>query len=292
MILSMTGFGGGEVTENGTAARAEVSSVNGRFLDLKVKLPKFLAEYENDIRKIAQDYIDRGRVNVNVNVNVSGERAAGVRVDYELADRYAALAREFSERFGIANGLDARSLLTMPDVLVWEDDAVDGESLWSVARKAVVAAFENHRAMRGREGDAIGADMRTRLGNLGDRIGAVERRAPGIVKANTDRLRKKIETLVGSDSFDEVRFAMELAVYADRLDITEECVRFRSHTALFLAELDRERTSGRKLSFILQEMNREVNTIGSKVMDADTAAIVVLMKDELEKMREQAENME
>jgi uncharacterized protein (TIGR00255 family) len=134
--------------------------------------------------------------------------------------------------------------------------------------------------------------VEARLGTIGAHIDEIESRAPEIVKANTARLRKKIESLVGSDTFDEVRFATEVAMYADRVDVTEECVRFRSHNALFLREIGQKKTSGRKLSFLLQEMNREANTIGSKIMDAGIAGIVVLVKEDLEKMREQAENME
>lgn len=292
VVRSMTGFGSAEAAENGTSVKVEVSSVNGRFLDLKVKLPKYLNEYENELKKLAQEYIERGRVTVTVNMIVSSEKASAVRVDSTLAARYVDMAQELADRHGIENGIDARTLLTLPDILVWDEDTVDGESLWETTRRAAVAAFEAHRAMRGREGEAIGRDVSARLEAIGCRLDEIERRAPEIVSSNTVRVRKKIESLVGNGAFDEVRFAMEVALYADRIDITEECVRFRSHNSLFLRELGQEKTSGRKLSFLLQEMNREANTIGSKIMDAGITGIVVLIKEELEKMREQTENME
>lgn len=288
----MTGFGSAEAADNGTTVKVEVSSVNGRFLDLKVKLPRYLNEYENELKKIAQEYIERGRVTVTVNMTVASEKAAAVRVDAELTARYVEMARELADRHGIVNGMDARTLLSLPDILVWDEDPIDGGSRWEIARKAVAAAFDAHRVMREQEGEAIGRDVNARLAAISRHIEDIERRAPEIVAVNTARLRKKIESLVGSETFDEMRFATEVALYADRIDITEECVRFRSHNALFLRELGQAKTSGRKLSFLLQEMNREANTIGSKIMDAGVAGTVVLIKEELEKIREQTENME
>jgi uncharacterized protein (TIGR00255 family) len=288
----MTGFGSAKAAENGTSVKVEVSSVNGRFLDLKVKLPRYLNEYENELKKIAQEYIERGRVTVTVNMTVASDKASSVRVDTELAARYVKMARELADRHGIENGMDARTLLTLPDIFVWDEDALGGGFLWEITLRAAVAALDAHRAMREREGEAISRDVSARLETIGRRLDEIERRAPEIVSANTARLRKKIESLVGNGAFDEVRFAMEVALYADRIDITEECVRFRSHNALFLRELGQEKTSGRKLSFLLQEMNREANTIGSKIMDAGIAGIGVLIKEDLEKMREQTENME
>ncbi len=288
----MTGFGSAEAVENGTSVKVEVQSVNGRFLDLKVKLPKCFYEYEGEIRKIAQDYIERGRVHVNVTMTVAGERASAVKLDYDLAERYVKLARELADRHGIENSMDARTLLSLPDILSWEEEGQSVETQWEMGKKAAIAAFESHRAMREKEGAAIGQDVRNRLETINRHIDTIATRAPEVIKANTARLRKRIENLLGSDTLDEVRFAMEVALYADRLDITEECVRFRSHNALFAQEISQKKTSGRKLSFLLQEMNREANTIGSKVMDADIAGVVVLIKEELEKMREQTENME
>ncbi|MHB9030033.1 MAG: YicC/YloC family endoribonuclease [Candidatus Latescibacterota bacterium] len=293
MIRSMTGFGSAEVIEGGTSVKVEIHSVNGRFLDLKVKLPKYFYEYEGELRKIAQEHIDRGRVNVNMTVNMSSARAAAVRLDYDLAARYMELTNELAHRHSLECRMDARTLISLPDILAWDDeDTASAESQWEMARRAAVAAFEAHRAMREKEGEAIGHDVRHRLDNINLHLAEIEKRAPEVVRTNTARLRKKIESLIGSDTFDEVRFAMEVALYADRLDITEEIVRFRSHNKLFAQELLQPKTSGRKLSFLLQEMNRETNTIGSKVMDAEVAGVVVLIKEELEKMREQTENME
>ncbi|MDP2982565.1 MAG: YicC/YloC family endoribonuclease [Candidatus Latescibacter sp.] len=292
MIRSMTGFGSAEAVENGTSVKVEVHSVNGRFLDLKMKLPKSFSEYEGEIRKIAQDYIERGRVHVTVSLNVTGLRASSVRVDYQLAERYVKLAEELASLHGIENRMDARTLLSLPEILTWKEEDTSTESLWGLAKKAALAAFESHRAMRESEGAAIGRDFRNRLDNVHSHILEIEKSIPRIIETNTARFRKRIESLVGSDTFDEIRFNMEVALYADRVDITEECVRFKSHHDLFVKELAQKKSSGKKLSFLLQELNREVNTMGSKVMDAGIAGVVVSIKEDLEKMREQGENME
>jgi uncharacterized protein (TIGR00255 family) len=202
------------------------------------------------------------------------------------------MAGELSHLYGIQNTIDSRTLLTLPEILTWEEDGISEESQWELAKKAVVAAFESHRGMRDNEGATIGADVRARLDRIFGYIGDIEKHIPRIIENNTVRFRKRIESLIGSDTVDAMRFNMEVALYADRVDITEECVRFRSHYDLFIRELDQKKTSGKKLSFLLQELNREVNTIGSKIMDADVAGVVVLIKEELEKMREQTENME
>lgn len=292
MIRSMTGFGRSEFVENGTRVTVEVSSVNSRFFDLKAKLPRALAEYEDRLRKIVQEYVERGRVNVTVSVCEPGERARQMAIDTTVADRYAAMAGELAERYGIESGLDGRTLLGMPEVITWREESSDTGELWAKAEQALRPALDAHHQMRETEGAAMGDDFDRRLAILGETITEIRRLAPEVATANAERLRAKIESLIGADTFDEQRFAMEIAIYADKVDITEECVRFASHCDQFAAELAADKASGRKLSFLLQEMNREANTIGSKITDAGIAQTVVRIKEELEKMREQAENME
>jgi uncharacterized protein (TIGR00255 family) len=292
LIRSMTGFGSAEAVENGTSVKVEVHSVNGRFLDLKMKLPKSVSEYEGELRKIAQEYIERGRVHVTVSLNMAGLRASSVRIDYELAEKYVKLAEEFGNLYGIESKMDARTILTLPEILSWDEERLGVESQWELTKKAAVAAFESHRAMRENEGAVIGRDVSNRLEKVYSLILEIENSIPRIIEANTFRFRKKIESLIGSDTLDTMRFNMEVALYADRVDITEECVRFKSHHDLFVRELSQKKSSGKKLSFLLQELNRETNTMGSKIMDAEVAGIVVSIKEDLEKMREQVENME
>lgn len=292
MVLSMTGFGRGERSYNGTTVTVEVHSVNGRYCDVRVRLPREMMDYESALRGIAQEYVTRGKVNVTVNVDRGSGRLQSMRADVELAAKYYYISREIADRCGIENTMSVSSLMSMPDVIVNDDSEEDVESLWEQIEGASREAFEVHGTMRGREGEKLAADLLERLGTISTLIGDIEKLVPEVIQANRERFRKRLETLLNADEFDEMRFTMEAAVLSDRLDVTEECVRFRSHNEQFAGELKAEKASGRKLVFLLQEMNREANTIGSKIMDASTAQTVVRIKEEIEKMREQAENME
>ena len=261
-------------------------------MDVRLKLPKALYEYESELRKIAQEYIKRGKVYLTINHSRVAGRGEGLGVDTGVADKYIELSRELAQRYTIENNMDAKTLMTFSDVIVGKEDEFGDGELWGITQKVVHSALEIHTAMRAEEGTAIGRDIKTRLDTITEYLKRIETRAPGIIETNKERLRKKIDTLIGNDTVDEIRLAMELTLYADRVDVTEECVRFRSHNKQFAREFARDVTSGKKLGFLLQEMNREANTIGSKIMDADIAQIVVQIKEELEKMREQAENME
>jgi len=291
LIRSMTGFGKAEHTEGGLCVTVEVSSVNGRFFDLRVKMPKALNQYENELRATVQRYIGRGRVTVSVFVDQPELLAEQLDFNEALVERYIRLAEGISAKYGIENNLDVRTLLNLPQIVSFEDNGFDPDDVWGRVREALVPALEAHAAMREKEGAALRDDMVKRLSAIHGYVEEIEKLAPEAVEANKERLRAKIEGLLGPD-FDETRFSMEVALYADRVDITEECVRLRSHCEQFDGELSGERTSGRKLSFLLQEMNREANTIASKSQDARISQIVVRIKEELERMREQAENME
>ena len=288
----MTGFGKAEFSEDGIRITAEVQSVNSRFLDLKMKLPRFMNEFESDVREIVQKSIGRGRVFLGVTVDMPELRASCTDVDFGLASKYLEIAREMSSRFGINGDIDVHSLISLPDVLKHSDDDIDATDRLDRIYSTIQSALEAHGKMREKEGSAIGADIEARLALLGEMIESVEKSAPEIIEANTARLRKKIEALLEPGKFDEGRFAMEVSLYADRVDVTEECVRFRSHCVLFAKEIKAPKTSGKKLSFLLQEMNREANTITSKALDASISHVVVRIKEELERMREQVENME
>ena len=292
MVRSMTGFGKAEFDENGIKIAVEIQSVNSRFLDLKTRLPKFLNEYENELRKITQRFIERGRISITINFDQVGSRSGNISVDYELAERYAQLSGEIASRYNIKDGLDTRSLLLMPDVLKFETESSDSEEKWNSIRNVVITAFNAHTVMREKEGEAIGGDVSMRLSVVLGIVREIEAKAPEIITENTEKLRGKIENLLLNGEFDETRFVMEIATYANRVDTTEECIRFQSHCDLFLKEITGKKTSGKKLSFLLQEMNREINTIASKASNAEISQMAVRVKEELEKMREQVENME
>jgi uncharacterized protein (TIGR00255 family) len=292
MIRSMTGFGKAEYNGGGIMIAAEVHSVNSRFLDLKLKLPGALNEYELEIRKMVQDSLTRGRVTVTVNIDEPAARANNLRINFDIAGRYAALAREMQERLGIPGGLDTRSIMSLPDVISYADEGRSSEQLWNLSRAIVQQAIDANIAMRVQEGTLMGADVESRLALVRSHMDTIRMRAPELVALNTARLREKIQKLIDVDRIDEQRIVMEIALYADRVDVTEECVRYGSHGDEFEKELKTGRASGKKLSFLLQEMNREANTIASKANDAGISQLVVLIKEEQEKMREQIENME
>lgn len=292
MILSMTGFGKAEYSQNGSSIAVEVYSLNGRFLDVRTKLPRALFPYESELRKIAQEYIKRGKVTITVNVAKESARADAMEIDFKLADKYVGMSREIAERYGLDSAIDVRTLMTLPEIFTGNENGEENGGLWDKAEKTIREALEAHRAMRCEEGATLGSDIRERLLTIDDCLNRIKNRAGDIAEVNRQRLRKKIESLLGSDTFDEIRFAMDIALYAERVDVTEECVRFRSHIEQFSHELDNETTSGKKLLFLLQEMNREANTIGSKTMDTECTQTVILIKEELEKIREQAENTE
>ena len=271
---------------------AEVHSVNSRFLDIKLKLPNMLLEFEHDIRKLIQAATSRGRLTLVVHLDEPSARANSLRVNFDIADRYLAIARELNERFGLADGLDTRGVMSLPDVLSYTENTSAVERIWGLSRNVIREALTAHTAMREREGAAMGADVTGRLKTIRGHLKSVEERAPQAVEANTARLREKIEKLIDTEKIDENRITFEVSLYADRVDITEECVRYKSHCNAFEHELENRKVSGKKLSFLLQEMNREANTIASKSNDASISQLVVLIKEEQEKIREQVENME
>ncbi len=292
MIRSMTGFGKAEFIENGTKVDVEVHSVNGRFLDIKLKLPRILYAHEGELRNIVRKYIDRGRVSITLSIDQHSVRINNMNVDFDLAEKYVLLAEEISKRCNISARIDARALFSMPDILKSGEDEIDAATIWDITVKAIKAALESHKNMREQEGFTIGVDIAERIAVIKAYIEDIVNMIPKVIENNTVRLRKKIETLIDSEKFDENRLAMEVAIYADRVDITEECVRFASHRNIFDKEITGDKTSGKKLSFLIQEMNREVNTIASKAGNAQISQLAVKIKEELEKMREQAENME
>lgn len=292
MIKSMTGFGKAEYNENGMKIAVEIQSVNSRFLDLKMRLPKYLNEYEPEFRGIVQKYIDRGHVAVSVNIDIPSMKTNSLTVDFGLAEKYVQLARQTADFCKIENRMNVQSLLTMPDVLKIEDNGSKISDNLEIIKNTLITAFENQKKMREKEGAALGADIEKRLELIVAVADEIEKTAPEVIKTNTQKFRKKIESFLEPGQYDENRFTMEAAIYADRVDINEECVRLKSHIELFTHEMKSEPASGKKLSFILQEMNREVNTITSKAMDANISRMVVQIKENLEKMREQIENIE
>ncbi|QXD13794.1 YicC family protein [Rhodocaloribacter litoris] len=296
MIASMTGFGRGSAEADGFAATVEMRSVNSRFCEVSVRLPRVLSEYEGEIQRLVKQAFARGRINVNVQLTQTGDDVLPLRVNPEAARAYARLLESARDAAGLDGPVRLEHLLQFSDIFIpveaEEDVTGRSEQAWAVVRAALETAVEALRAMRRQEGQALQAELAGRIDAIETLLEAVEAQAPARVEQARRRLHDRLEELLGDDRLDAERLEFEIALLADKLDVTEECVRLRSHLALFRESLAGDEPVGRKLNFLAQEMNREVNTIGSKANDATIAHLVVRMKEELEKIREQIENTE
>ena len=294
MPNSMTGFGSAEGPVGGGRLRVEIRTVNHRYFNLAPKLPADLSGLEGELRERLRREFDRGHVAVHARWTEYPERAGGLTVDLERARLVASRLRELQAALGLAGDLTLELVARQPDVL---SAAADGAApiAWAEVEPIVAQAAAECRAMRAREGEALGAELRHRVDLLVGAADAIAGRAPERLVRERDRLRGAVAELLDGRQADESRLAQEIAFQADRMDITEELVRFRAHVAAVREALDAgagARPVGKQLGFLAQELGREVNTMGSKANDAEIAQQVIAMKGELEKFREQLENLE
>lgn len=291
MAYSMTGFGAAEGPTAGGRLRVEIRTVNHRFFNLAPRLPADLAGIEGELRERLRREFDRGHIAVQLRWAESTEREPEIGLNLPRARAVAERLRELQTALGLAGSVDLDLVARQPEVLSW-NGAQAPEAEWGEIEPIVGRAAEECRAMRRREGAALVAELRHRLDQLeasGTRIGAL---APGRIVRERDRLRTSVAQLLDGRSADEQRVAQEIAILADRLDITEELVRFRAHVVAAREALAADRPAGKQLGFLAQELGREVNTMGAKSNDAAITAEVIAMKGELEKFREQLENLE
>ncbi len=293
MIDSMTGFGRGQAQVGNATASAELRSVNSRYCEVSVRVPRALSEYESEVQSRVKQAFSRGRISVQIQVETTSEGLLSIEIDEDAVRAYAGLLNRLRAAAGIVEPVGLDHLLNYSDVFTTVDEpSKAAEEMWEAAAEALSIAMKQLRLMRRQEGSALLADLETRIEAIGKQLRAVEERAPLRVEDARGRLRSRLNELLDDERLDKDRLEMEIALLADRLDVTEECVRLRSHLELFRQSLNSEDPEGRKLNFIAQEINREVNTIGSKSNDADIAHLAVQMKDELEKIREQVQNVE
>lgn len=296
MIRSMTGYGQASFEVEGTGFEVEARSVNHRHLDVKARLPRGLASFENELRAQATERLARGKVDINVRTTASAALADTVELDLVVAERYLAAARSLRERNGVGGDLEVSALLALPGVARVVERRLSEDAIRASLRTALTAALDSLEAMREAEGAALHRDLRERLGRIANLLAEVEARAGEVERSVRDKLRKRAEQLRDETGIlDDARLHQEVVWAADRLDVSEECVRLRSHVAQFQALLDGAdpgQPAGRRLDFLLQEMGREANTIGSKSADAPVAHRVVELKTELERIREQVQNIE
>ncbi|ARA94085.1 YicC family protein [Rhodothermaceae bacterium RA] len=291
MIASMTGFGRGRARVDDVMATVEMRSVNNRFCEVSVRLPRALAARENDVQALVKQAFERGRISVQIQLERTGPQAP-VRVDEAAARGYAALLETLRRAAGVSDPVRLEHLLTFSSELLVPVEEEADEAVWAAVEQALAEAVAGMRTMRRQEGAALQADLQQRIDRLAEELARVEARAPERVREARQKLHDRLADLLGDDRLDPDRLEQEIALLADRLDVTEECVRLRSHLQLFAEALHSDEAVGRKLNFIAQEINREVNTIGSKANDAAVAHAAVRMKEELEKIREQVQNVE
>jgi len=292
LIRSMTGYGRGEIEEDGLRVSAEIKSVNNRFLEVAVKIPRFLAALESDVREGVQKKLSRGRVFVDISWDEPGGPAETVALDGAAADVYYKLLQSLKERFGLSGEVDLATFASLPDLLKKEVREWEPSRALPFVKEALGIALDDLVEMKTREGVALADDLRARLNLTLNRLGAIEKRAPERVEELRERLTKRLKELNENGEYDEALLTQEVVIFAERTDYTEECVRFGIHCKNFIDYLDRGGAVGRKLNFLLQELGREANTIGSKAGDAIVSENVVLIKEELEKVREQVQNIE
>ncbi|MDA8098378.1 MAG: YicC family protein [Nitrospiraceae bacterium] len=292
-IRSMTGFGRGEARGPAGTISVEMRSVNNRYLDVQVKTPRSLAALEPRIRKAVQDRFSRGRIDVFVNRSGGDANPFRLVVNHDLANQYVGALRELKERFRLSGEADLSLITSLPDVIVREEISEDVEALWTQLYVAMESAAEGLRSMRETEGAALVRDIAGRLETIAGIAAQVRLRAPETVAQEQRRMNEALQKLLAEQP-DPARVAQEIAILAERTDVTEELTRLDSHLVQFRRMISGAGAEpvGRKLDFLIQEMGREVNTIASKAQDAAISVQVVTAKAELEKVREQVQNIE
>lgn len=292
MIKSMTGFGRCEVAEGTRKVTVEMKSVNHRYLDVNIKMPKKLNFFESAIRSELKNYIQRGKVDVFISYEDMAESNVCVKYNKDLAAEYMKYLWKMSEDFSLDNDVRVSTLSRYPEVLTMEEQTVDEEELWQFLEKAVRGAAEAFVDTRIREGGNIRDDLLTKLDGMLDGVGFIEERAPQIIAEYKQKLRDKVKELLEDTQIDEARLLTEVTIFADKVCVDEELVRLRSHITTTKESLLEGGSIGRKLDFIAQEMNREANTILSKTTDLETSNRAIELKTEIEKVREQIQNIE
>lgn len=291
-LLSMTGYGSAKGSVEGQEITVELKSVNNRYLDCSVRLPRNFLFAEDTVKQAVSAGVSRGKVDVFVSAQASQDSGTVVSVNEELARGYRDAVARIAGTLGLESGLSAFSLARFPDVLTVERRELDKDKAAAALSEITAKAVEEFNAMREREGERLRRDMLGKLETIEGLVSVVEERSPQTVKEYRERLEARLRDILADRSLDEQRVITEAAIFADRTAVDEETVRLRSHIAQFRTMLEEGSPIGRKMDFLVQEFNRESNTIGSKCSDASLAKVVVDLKSEIEKIREQLQNVE
>lgn len=292
MIKSMTGFGRCELADEARRITVEIKSVNHRYLDLAVKMPRKMNFFENNIRNLLKNYIQRGKVDVYITYEDCTENQITLNYNQDLAEKYVTYIRQIGDTFSLPCDLSARELSQCPEVLTMEAQAVDEEELWKLLEQAVTEAAEQFVETRIREGEQLKKDLLGKLELMSEYVEQIEQRSPEILAEYRQKLTDKVRELLSDAQMDESRILTEVTIFADRICTDEETVRLKSHISSTRDTLTEGGSVGRKLDFIAQEMNREANTILSKANDLTVSDIAINLKTDIEKVREQIQNIE
>jgi uncharacterized protein (TIGR00255 family) len=293
MIISMTGFGRGEAADNGLNATVEVKSLNSRYLDITTRLPQRLQHKELELKELAQKSVNRGKLNINVYLSEQDSDELHIQVDEVKVKAYAKLLRKVQEAADIKEPINIKNITSFGDVFVTQEE--DEETInkkWNLVKDAAEKAIENLMVMRNQEGGQLKNDLESRIKSIDGMLEEILVITEGRSNEIRKKLMDRISQLMEDENIDEERLEQEVVIIADKMDITEEIVRLRAHLKFFIEAIEQPEPAGRRLNFLTQEINRELNTIGSKANDSDIAHHVVKAKEMLEQIREQVQNVE
>ena len=293
MAISMTGFGRGEYKNDNYHFIVECRTINHKYADINIRLPRKISFLEDKIRSVVKDYIKRGRVDLYIKLDLIGSEDVNLKFDEKLATQYVNILKNIKSTFELQDDITVMNIAKFPDVIKSEEKEEDEDLLWSMLKEALQDALLRLKDMRSEEGIKLANDIDMRCDLLNNYIEEIEKYSYNVVNDYKERLKNRITEILDDPSLvDETRLAQEVAIYADKCSITEEIVRFRSHINQLKNAIHKNESIGRKIDFLIQEMNRETNTIGSKSSDLNITNLVVEVKSELEKIREQIQNIE
>lgn len=292
MIKSMTGYGRGQQIADGREITVEIKSVNHRYFEFSARVPRAYGYLEEKFKSFVQGKVARGKVEVGVTIfNIEGKDAQ-IEVNQSIAVGYVEALRKANETIGLNDDLSLSQLIRLPDIFNVVKTTEDEEIIWNLAKSVAEEALNNFVSMRETEGQKMKDDIKSRLGYISELVSKVEERSPMVTEAYRERLYNKISEILNDKKIDEQRILTEAAIFSEKTAVDEETVRLKSHIQQFTSLLDSSEAVGRKLDFLIQEFNRESNTIGSKAQDVEITRIVVELKSEIEKIREQIQNIE
>ena len=292
MIKSMTGFGRSEIVKGNRKISVEIKSVNHRYLEAGIKMPKKLNVFESRMRDLLKKYATRGKIDIFINYEDDSESQVNLKFNQNIADEYMAIFNNMSEKYNLKNDMTVGGLARFPEVITMDEVQEDEEELWHFMEEAMKAALEQFVNTRILEGENLKKDLLGKLDHMEELVAFVEKRSPEIMKEYRSKLESKVKELLGDTTIDESRIATEVIIYADKICVDEETVRLRSHIEHARKCLNEDGGIGRKMDFIAQEMNREANTTLSKANDIEISNAAIDLKTEIEKVREQIQNIE